>query len=254
MPRQIVTPYKPSEDIEQTPLLLPPTPTSPDSLQTASGYFSENIPTTNNQHSFINTHSAQSNDGFNSSFDFNTRNNTNTSAPAASGSGFASSNPFVNLNTAHNKILSEGGGFTNINIEDDNLTKDARQKNDTKWPDVTAAEPSHEYHEISDDEMPGDKFDLGPSLLDEINFMFRSMNAATEHNEPKSPDFENTNKKNEMAEFASKFHRKNSGGLLTGTVSTKSKKKSAATVKPISVKDEKILNQAIDFANEISAR
>uniref|UniRef100_T1H2X8 CRIB domain-containing protein n=1 Tax=Megaselia scalaris TaxID=36166 RepID=T1H2X8_MEGSC len=43
VPRQIVTPYKPSEDIEQTPLLLPPTPTSPDSLQTASGYFSEII-------------------------------------------------------------------------------------------------------------------------------------------------------------------------------------------------------------------
>lgn len=115
------------------------------------------------------------------------------------------------------------------------------------------ADPSHEYHEISDDEMPGDKFDLGPSLLDEMDFMFRSMNASTEHGEPKSPDFENTNKKNEMAEFASKFSR-TSSNLLTGTTSGKSKKKSAGTVKPISMKDEKILNQAIDFANEFSAR
>lgn len=63
--------------------------------------------------------------------------------------------------------------------------------------------------------MPGDKFDLGPSLLDEMDFMFRSMNANTD--EPKSPDFENTNKKNEIAEFASKFHRKNSG-VVAGRV------------------------------------
>lgn len=41
LPRQVVTPYKPSEDLEQTPLLLPPTPTSPDSLQMGSAYFSE---------------------------------------------------------------------------------------------------------------------------------------------------------------------------------------------------------------------
>jgi activated CDC42 kinase 1 len=41
LPRQVVTPYKPSEDLEQTPLLLPPTPTSPTSTQTASAYFSE---------------------------------------------------------------------------------------------------------------------------------------------------------------------------------------------------------------------
>lgn len=31
-------------------------------------------------------------------------------------------------------------------------------------------------------------------------------------------------------------------------------KKKGGTVKPISVKDERILNQAIDYANEISAR
>lgn len=41
LPRQVVTPYKPSEDLEQTPLLLPPTPTSPDHAQMASAYFSE---------------------------------------------------------------------------------------------------------------------------------------------------------------------------------------------------------------------
>lgn len=126
---------------------------------------------------------------------------------------------------------------------------------------ASATDPSHEYHEISDDEMPGEKFDLGPSLLDEMDFMFRSMSASSEHGELKSPDFENNNKKNEIAELAAKFHRKNSGGLLPGSIaSLKSKKKTAnatglaGNVKPISVKDEKMLNQAIDFANEISAR
>lgn len=120
---------------------------------------------------------------------------------------------------------------------------------------MNVPETSHEYHEISDDEMAPEKFDLGPSLLDEMDFMFRSMSAGTEI--PKSPDFENTNKKNEITELTSKLHRKIAAapGLSAtlGPLASKSKKKSG-TVKPISNKDEKILNQAIDFANEISAR
>ncbi len=125
------------------------------------------------------------------------------------------------------------------------------------WSNMNVPESSsHEYHEISDDEMAPDKFDLGPSLLDEMDFMFRSMSAGTDV--PKSPDFENTNKKNEITELTSKLHRKmtsSSPGLSStlGPLAGKSKKKSGA-VKPISNKDEKILNQAIDFANEISAR
>lgn len=39
--RQVVKPYNLSEDLENTPLLLPPTPTSIDSSQTGSAYFSE---------------------------------------------------------------------------------------------------------------------------------------------------------------------------------------------------------------------
>lgn len=118
MPRQIVTPYKPSEDIEQTPLLLPPTPTSPDSLQTASGYFPEN-PSTSSDHTFAAAHnpSARTNDGFNSSFDFG-----NGASSGPSSSAFASSNPFVTLDSAH-KMASEGGAFTNTNMEDEALPK-----------------------------------------------------------------------------------------------------------------------------------
>lgn len=86
LPRQIVTPYKPSEDLEQTPLLLPPTPTSPDSIQTASGYFSETLQT--GHQSFVNAgenHDRSTVDsGLASAFDF--RN-----------SGFKDSNPFINV-------------------------------------------------------------------------------------------------------------------------------------------------------------
>lgn len=101
--------------------------------------------------------------------------------------------------------------------------------------------------------MPGDKaFDLGPSLLDEMDYMFRSMTAASIDQPPLSPDFDHTNKRNEMAELNSILQRKNSSGNTSGS-SGKSKKK-VTTVKMISVKDEKILNQALEFANEISTR
>lgn len=144
------------------------------------------------------------------------------------------------------------------------LLQEPHRKNSIKWmkdAPTTSTDASHEYHEISDDEMPGEKFDLGPSLLDEMDFMFRSMSANSEHGELKSSDFENNNKKNEMTEFTSKFHRKNSCGLLPGSISSlKTKKKTtntpnvAGNVKPISEKNQKILDQAIVFANEISAK
>lgn len=131
--------------------------------------------------------------------------------------------------------------------------------------------------------MPNDKvFDFGPSLLDEMDFMFRSMTTSGDSsslNPPLTPNFDNVNKRNEMTEINSKLNRKGSGtngnGLASGmsageswpspasnsitlidliTVATYKSKKKPTTVKPISVKDEKILNQAIEIANEMSAR
>lgn len=82
-------------------------------------------------------HSAQTNDGFNSSFDFphhhhlhqsSSSSTTPVTAAAAAvigtgtNAGFTSSNPFVNLDNTHNKMHSEGGGFTNI-LEDDSFPK-----------------------------------------------------------------------------------------------------------------------------------
>ncbi|XP_055631758.1 activated Cdc42 kinase-like isoform X5 [Toxorhynchites rutilus septentrionalis] len=221
LPRQIVTPYKPSEDLEQTPLLLPPTPTSPDSIQTASGYFSETLQT--GHQSFVNAGEnvdrSTVDSGLASAFDF--RN-----------SGFKDSNPFINAD---------------VNGDSHNQFKDTKTSDNQE---------SHEYHEISDDDVPTEKvFDHGTSLLDEMEYMFKSMTTASEQQPPLSPDVENTNKRNELTELSSKLNRKNSSS--SGTVSTKSggkSKKKTSTVKPISVKDEKLLNQAIEIANEISAK
>ena len=99
--------------------------------------------------------------------------------------------------------------------------------NNIKWPEIATptSEPTHEYHEISDDETGADKvFDLGPSLLDEMDFMFRSMSMLSEQQqEPKSPDFENTNKKNEITELTSKLHsRKNIAGVSSSTLGERS--------------------------------
>ncbi|XP_068147133.1 activated Cdc42 kinase-like isoform X2 [Drosophila tropicalis] len=229
VPKQIVTPYKPSEDIEQTPLLLPPTPTSPDSLQTASGYFPDGansmnptfIPSTEHTPKLIASQNGQS------SFDFQT---TNT-------------NPF--------KLDEQQMAF-------------ALQNNNGQSGNHWRSTPSdpHEYHEISDDEIATDKLDFGPSLMDEINSMFGSISGS------KSPGFEQANGKNEFTELSAakcssrsgdSNGNKHGGGHGHGLLTTLSKKKhssssSGGTVKPISVKDEKILNHAIDMANEISAR
>ncbi|XP_052892538.1 activated Cdc42 kinase-like [Anopheles moucheti] len=232
LPRQIVTPYKPSEDLEQTPLLLPPTPTSPDSIQTASGYFSETLQLAGHQ-SFINAgenshHIIDHGSG-------NTVESMTTSAFDFRNSGFKDSNPFINAddNGDHHAAI---------------VTSSSRD-----------GQNQHEYHEISDDDMVTEKvFDQGPSLMDEMEHVFKSMSTISEQGVPLSPDAENTNMRNELAELSSKMSRKNSSSASSGTIGNKSggksKAKKTSTVKPISMKDEKLLNQVIEMANEISAK
>ncbi|XP_052873844.1 activated Cdc42 kinase-like [Anopheles cruzii] len=251
LPRQIVTPYKPSEDLEQTPLLLPPTPTSPDSIHTASGYFSESLQLTGHQ-SFINAgenhHSTL--------LDHHHTAGTGHHSAAASAfdfrnSGFKDSNPFINADStehgdvagSYNLAMGGGGGPK---------TKDG------------LASGQHEYHEISDDELTTEKvFDpSGPSLMDEMEHVFKSMSTISEQDGAGplgSPDAENTNMRNELTELSSKLCRKNSSSTTTssgtlGKSGSKSKSKKTGTVKPISVKDEKLLKQVIEMTNEISAK
>ncbi|CAB0042717.1 unnamed protein product [Trichogramma brassicae] len=118
----------------------------------------------------------------------------------------------------------------------------------------------HEYHEISDEEnqespLRFDKplsFDFGPSLMDEMDQMFRSLdslNLGASPNPPPAPaglqqqqssieQHESSNARNELREIQSK---------QTG-------KRKQATVKPISAADQKTLYSAIAMAQEITAR
>ncbi|XP_053990401.1 uncharacterized protein LOC128882703 isoform X2 [Hylaeus volcanicus] len=107
----------------------------------------------------------------------------------------------------------------------------------------------HEYHEISDEEnqdspLRFDKtlnFDFGPSLLAEMDQMFRSLGSSpppppSAH--PLSTEHESSNVRNELREIQAK----------------QSNKKKQATVKPISAADQKTLYSAIAMAQELTAR
>lgn len=116
LPRQVVTPYKPSEDLEQIPLLLPPTPTTPGDLQTGSSYFSEssNLITqssddrlhsnNNNNNNIIN------NEGLSSDF----QRITSTTRPASI--AFNDSNPFAHSD--HQLWTTDmGKNFTSVSLK-----------------------------------------------------------------------------------------------------------------------------------------
>ncbi|KAI8128580.1 Tyrosine-protein kinase PR2 [Lucilia cuprina] len=245
VPRQIVTPYKPSEDIEQTPLLLPPTPTSPDSLQTASGYFADDSGHNNStmNPSFVpsteNTPKHFANNGqTGTTFEFPTHNTNPFTHKTIDDSTMALQNNNYGIDRGKDNLLWRHSSITN-------------GSGATGGSGVTFEEP-HEYHEISDDdEITPDKLDFGPSLLDEINSMFGSMSATASSSKNSESESHNaTAKRSDFSDLTSKLIRKNSAG---GNSSKKSKN-SCGTVKQISVKDEKILNHAIEIANEISAR
>ncbi|XP_075211911.1 activated Cdc42 kinase-like [Lycorma delicatula] len=103
----------------------------------------------------------------------------------------------------------------------------------------------HEYHEISDEESAAESprfektFDFGPSLLDEMDAMFKSLDSSPcpPSSPPPSPLDDTVNKRNELREIAA----------------ARGKKKQA-TVKPISAADERTLDTAIAMANELAAR
>ncbi|XP_039279490.1 activated Cdc42 kinase-like isoform X2 [Nilaparvata lugens] len=101
----------------------------------------------------------------------------------------------------------------------------------------------HEYHEISDEENVTESprfektFDFGPSLLDEMDAMFKSLDSPSPSRPPPSPLDDTVNKRNELREMAAANNRKKQ-----------------ATVKPISAADERTLDTAIAMANELAAR
>ncbi|XP_050428034.1 activated Cdc42 kinase-like isoform X2 [Adelges cooleyi] len=115
----------------------------------------------------------------------------------------------------------------------------------------------HEYHEISDEDTVAESprfektFDFGPSLVEEMETMFRTISTNGVSNyavsPPRSPlDPLDTNHRNELREIAATI-------AAAAACNSKSKKKQA-TVKPISASDEKSLDSAIAMASEFANR
>lgn len=216
LPRQVVTPYKPSEDMEQ---LLPATPTS---IQTST-YFSEST-------NLFPAQQASDNDGLLQHSNGNLNNESLssdfqriTSSTRPSSAAFNDSNPFAQSD--HQLWTTDmGKNFSSVSLviiiffDSSKKFVHLQLPTDKKMWDTQESHDPHDYHEISDDEMQNKVFDFGPSLLDEMDFMFRSMSTSggdSSLGPPLTPNFDNVNKRNELTELNSKLSRKNSGSGIT---------------------------------------
>lgn len=209
LPRQVVTPYKPSED--EQPLLQPPTPTSPDSIHN----FTDSLASTSNR-AFVNSNEANANNVHISS-PLSMSNDRKKCGPTAfkfPPQLYNSSNPFLDSSDGHtlSSIVNEPGAFSNANMEDDTFSRDNKAwKDEFNRNSTSGVTNLHEYQEISDDEAQTSNVfnSLGPSLLDEVNLMLQSMTSSSEQC-PKSPDYDHTSKQSDMGDVSSKLIRNNS--------------------------------------------
>ncbi|XP_011880616.1 PREDICTED: tyrosine-protein kinase PR2 isoform X6 [Vollenhovia emeryi] len=134
-----------------------------------------------------------------------------------------------------------------------NANKQAMTSNVGSNTDVLGAD--HEYHEISDEEnqdspLRFDKtlnFDFAPSLLAEMDQMFRSLGSSPPPppppGHPLSTEHESSNARNELREIQAKQCNKKKQATV-----------SPINVKPISAADQKTLYSAIAMAQELTAR
>ncbi|XP_018347315.1 PREDICTED: tyrosine-protein kinase PR2 isoform X2 [Trachymyrmex septentrionalis] len=129
-----------------------------------------------------------------------------------------------------------------------NANKQAMTSNIGSNTDTLGAD--HEYHEISDEEnqdspLKFDKtlnFDFGPSLLAEMDQMFRSLGSSPSGHSL-SIEHESSNARNELREIQAKQCIKKKQATV-----------SPINVKPISAADQKTLYSAIAMAQELTAR
>nr|XP_050862203.1 uncharacterized protein LOC127069345 isoform X5 [Vespula vulgaris] len=165
----------------------------------------------------------------------------------------------------------DGAYFGDISFLGDSLWSDVNSEmcqlgsvsNPSKQAAVVSSNPignieslgaDHEYHEISDEEnqdspLRFDKtlnFDFGPSLLAEMDQMFRSLGSSAPPPPPGHPlptEHESSNARNELREIQAKQCSKKKQATV-----------SPINVKPISAADQKTLYSAIAMAQELTAR
>lgn len=129
----------------------------------------------------------------------------------------------------------------------------AAKQTSTTTATTESVSADHEYHEISDEEnqdspLRFDKplnFDFGPSLLDEMDQMFRSLGSSPPPPLPGHPptEHETSNARNELREMQAKQSSKKKQATV-----------SPINVKPISAADQKTLYSAIAMAQELTTR
>lgn len=135
--------------------------------------------------------------------------------------------------------------FLNLNVRDHPRSRIAINlhsgSNDT--PRNGHGSESHEYHEISDEEINSPAFDFGPSLMDEV-FKELDIIKRDPRMEQEAATIDSSNNvKNEIKEIASKF-----------ALGSKDSRKKQGTVKPISAADSQSLESAIAMAKELASR
>lgn len=223
-PRQVVTPYKPSEDLEQVPLI---NPNSPSHLTGASGttpypMLASNKPDTRTDADEVDL-----------SCDVKTR------------------------SLKKNRTLSEPTTSKGILSKVRSATLGRSHKGDNAT--VPKTDEVHEYHEISDTDTEGtaaslskserlalrpeslevlkSTTDFSQSLLDELDSMFKNLETRKK---------EDTVVPSRPSEPSTRPH--------TLTKSERKKGFSTTTMKPMSAHDERNLDTAIAMANEITSK
>lgn len=235
LPRQVVTPYKPSEDLEQTPLINPNSPS--------------HLTGNNGTHSLLLRETSKS--------DMNDTAVTDIVSTESS----SLNREYGNVEMGHKPSVSNFS-FDTLSLQkrisrfkwpkkkesknsfDDPILPSTKMSNSDscKTDDTQNGESDtqlHDYQEISDDEEQRPS-DFGQSLLDEMELMFKSYDETKPISN--NQDSIHANHRNELAELSSKIN----------SCSLTSKKK--PTVKPISAHDQRTLDSAIALANKLTVK
>ncbi|XP_047543559.1 activated Cdc42 kinase-like isoform X3 [Vanessa atalanta] len=229
-PRQIVTPYKPSEDLEQVPLINPNSPSHLTATTSTSPY---PLLSSGRQ-------AKAECDEVDLSYGDKSKNSKKPQKPQKPHKSISEPTTSKSLlGKVREKVKSATLGRSHKN-------EDATSKNDEV----------HEYHEISDTEtdsiaaeMKTDAFpespallkgcgDFSQSLLDEIDSIFRNL--------------DNTKRVEEVRTMQSEVE----AALRAHNLSQMEKKKgsNSGTMKPMSAHDERTLNTAVALANELTTK
>ncbi|KAJ8737370.1 hypothetical protein PYW07_000641 [Mythimna separata] len=224
-PRQIVTPYKPSEDLEQVPLI---NPNSPSHLTGASG---------TTPYPMLASHKPDNRPDFEEvdlACDNNARslrrNNHRTLSEPTTSKSILSKVRSATLGRSHK---DNGAVPKTDEVHEYHEISDT----DTECPATSCSKPDRSVSKAENLDSLKNSTEFSQSLLEEIETMFRSLDS--KRKDDANPPANNRN---------------NEAGPRAPIAKTERKKSSCNTMKPMSAADEKTLNTAVAMANELTSR